>query len=532
MNETNSSKKNHASTQKSKNFLGVRLNTENAVLVFFVFLILILSLFPVNYGFWRDELYYIALSKHLAWGYVDVPPLLPFVIAIVRYLFGESFFTMHLIPAFCSAIVLILTREIVRKFGGKLFAQTIALLCLTMGGFIFYGSKLTYDCLDYLFWTVCLYYLVLLLTTNNKRYWLYLGIFVGLGLMSKFGMCWLIFGVVLAMLFTKERRYFVTWQFWVGGIIALVIISPYLIWIVKTNFLTFEYFANYTKSTIVLNWLTFFIDQIKTTNPLSLPIWVTGFYYFLINHEGKKFRLFALVYIFIAVVIIIQQAKFYTILPFFPVLFAGGAVLAEKLVKKFRSLYYLVFIDIGLVIIFGLIMLPVERPIFPIDFTIKYLNYIGLFKPNSEMSTEKYTVGILPQIHADSFGWQEMTKQVAKVYYTLPKKKRAQTAIVTRNYGEASCIYFYSAKYNLPMPISQHLQYYVWGYRNAKTSGTFIIIGYPNITDLQKTCKAVKQVGQTYNRYAVPYENNPIFLCRGLKKPIQQVWQEGKKMDM
>jgi len=516
-----------------KSFLGIKLKAENVVLFSCILFTLIVGLLPVSYGFWRDELYYIALSKHLAWGYVDVPPLMPFCIAIMRKLFGGSVFAMHLMPAIFSAIILVLTREIVKKLGGKLFAQTLALLCTMMAGFYFYhSSSLTYDCFDHLFWAFCLYFLVQLLTTENKKYWLYLGVFVGLGLMSKFGMLWLMFGVVVAMLFTKERKYFCSWQFWVGGIIALIILSPHLIWIAQHQFLTFEYLRNYAQNTAQLTCVNFLIEQIKVENPLSLPIWILGLYYFLFNAEGKKYRLFGLAYIFIFVLCLVQQAKFYMILPIFPVLFSGGAVFIEKIAQKFRSIYFASAVYFFLLIIVGLIILPACRPIFPVDFAIKYLNYMHLYRSGDKNATEKYSLGLLPQMFADSFGWQETTDQLAKIYYALPAKERAKTRIVTRNYGEASGIYFYGEKYNLPMPICQHLQYYVWGYQKLDTYGTVIVVGTDNLADQQKKCKTVVQVGQTYNKYAVPYENKPIFLCRGLKRPIDQLWKEGKNMSM
>lgn len=517
---------------KAKSFLGMKINAENIVLCIFVFLAIFISLFPVNYGFFRDEIYYIALSKHLAWGYVDVPPLMPFCIAIVRFLFGESVFVMHMIAAIFGAIILVLTREIVKKLGGNLYAQTLALLSLLMSSaFVARLSYITYDCFDCLFWVLCLYCLVLLISSENKKYWLYLGVFAGLGLMSKFGILWLMFGIFLAMFFTRERRYFYTWQFWVGGFIALLIVSPYLFWIIQHQFLTFEYLRNYSQSTATLTFFDFFLDQIKAENPFALLIWVLGLYYFLFDSIGKKFRLFGLAYIFIALLCIVQQAKFYMITPIYPVLFAGGAVFFEKIAKKITVLYKIGFFYAVLIVILGVVIMPAVRPIFPVDLTIRYLNYTNLFHSGEKMVTEKYNLGLLPQHFADCFGWEEMTAQIAKIYYNLSEKERAKTVIVAGNYGEASGIYFYSEKYKLPMPISQHLQYYVWGYQNMDENGTAIIVGANKITDLDN-CKVVEKVGQTYNKYAVPYENKPIYLCRGLKKPIEQVWLEGKNMHM
>ena len=82
-----------------------KLSAERAAVVFFILAKLALCLFPFEYGFFRDELYYIAVSDNLDFGYVDVPPLVPFLLAIVRSILGTSFLALHLLPAVCGALV-------------------------------------------------------------------------------------------------------------------------------------------------------------------------------------------------------------------------------------------------------------------------------------------------------------------------------------------------------------------------------------------------------------------------------------------
>lgn len=526
--------KNSDHKEKNQSFFGIAISKENAILFSFISLSLVISLLPIYYGYFRDELYYIALSKNLAWGYVDVPPLMPFCIAIVRFFFGESLFAMHIIPAVCGVITLVVAREIVKKLGGGLIAQVLVLLCLTLSPvYVAIHAHILYDCFDHLFWALCLYVLVLLLTSGDKKYWIYFGVFAGIGLMGKLGMLWLGAGVVLAMLLTAERKYFATWQFWLGGAIALLIVAPYLVWIAQHQFLAIEYFINYAQSTAPLTILNFLKLQILAVNPLSLPVWALGLYYFLCNQDGRKFRLFGFAYISIFVICLLQQAKFYTILPFFPVLFAGGAILIEKNAQKFRSLYFACIVYAVLIAVAGLLIMPQFRPILPVDLLVKYLNFTHLHKSGDKMNTEKLKLGLLPQGFADCFGWEEMTAEVARVYYALPEKQRANTVIVASNYGEASAIYFYGAKYHLPMPISQHLQYYVWGYQNATESSTYILVGSHDPKVLEKSvCKKVERVGEIYNKYAMPYENQPVYLCTGLRKPIKEEWEKGKGMHM
>ncbi len=215
----------------------------------------------------------------------------------------------------------------------------------------------------------------------------------------------------------------------------------------------------------------------------------------------------------ILIICIIQQAKFYVIATYYPILFAGGAILTEKLTARFK-LNLIRIIYTLLIIISSLIILPIVRPILPIDMLINYMSLLNRLDFITQTKTERLKLGILPQFFADRFGWEEMTSQVAKIYYSLPKKERQNTFIATQNYGEASAIYFFGKKYKLPMSVSQLLQYFVWGYGKASQSSTVITVGYgiDRLKDLRQTFNEVKQAGKTYNKYAMPFENQPIYL--------------------
>jgi len=519
-------------TKYNQELLETSASKENLILLIFIVISLLISLFPVHYGYFRDELYYIALSKNLAWGYVDVPPLMPICIAAMRWLFGSSLTAIHLLPAAFGVIVLILTRSIVKKFDGGLFAQTLALTSVTFA--LFYdvvNSWVTYDSFNRLFWSLGIYSIVCLLKTEKKKYWIYAGIFAGLGLMCKFDMFWLGGGILIALLFTRQRKYYLCRQFWIGGLIAFIILLPYLIWIIDTNFLTLEYFRNYSHETAHINFLMFFVAQIFVMNYLALPVWFCGLYYFIFNKTGKKYRLLGIAYFAIAVLCVAMQTKFYVIMPFYFVLFAGGAVLIESLIGKSRMLW-LKIVYCSLIIIVGLIYLPLMRPVLPVQAAAEYANF--LMPSSKRIATENFKPTILPQILADRFGWKEMTAKVAKIYYSLPEEQRKNTYIFTSNYGEASAIYFYRKEYRLPIPISEHLQYYVWGYRGANQKSTFIRVGKSkeSMEHYRTFFDSVKKVGQIDSEYGMSSENKPIYLCTGLKIPIEKLWLAGKSMNM
>ncbi|HJO91785.1 MAG TPA: glycosyltransferase family 39 protein [Victivallales bacterium] len=520
--ENSTSEYNHKSS-------GILFDKEIVILFIFILISLTISFYPVHYGYFRDELYYIALSKHLAWGYIDVPPLMPFCIAIMGKLFGYSLTAIHILPALIGVIILILTRSLVKKLGGGVFAQVLALTCMTFAPiYDVQLSTVTYDIFNRLFWVLAIYSVVCLLKTDNKKYWIYFGIFAGLGAMSKFDMFWLGGGIVIALILTNHRRNFLRKELWLGALIAFLILLPYLIWIVKTNFLTLQYFINYSHETAPINFISFFKAQFTAMNMISLPVWLVGLYYFIFNRTGKTYRLMGITYLAIAVLCVAMQTKFYVITPFYFILYVGGAVYIDKITSK-QKLIWLKTIYCCLIIIGGLIMLPAVRPILPVNTAVKYISYI--MPPSKRIATEDWKPSALPQILADRFGWKEMTAKVAKIYYSLPEKQRINTYIYTSNYGEASGIAFYRKKYKLPMPLSEHLQYYVWGYRGADKKSTFIVTGWSK-NALKSFFEKVNKAGQINSRYGMQYENRPIYLCKGLKIPIGKFWQKNIDMHM
>ncbi|MHC4791317.1 MAG: glycosyltransferase family 39 protein, partial [Planctomycetota bacterium] len=474
-----------------KFFSKENLLSEKAIVVYFVLLKLAICLFPFEYGLFRDELYYIALSDNLDFGYVDVPPLAPFLLAMVRLIMGTSFFSLHLLPAVCGALVVLLVYSMVKKMGGNFGALLLSLTCVTLAPiYICWESLFTYDAFDKLCWTLALYAMVLLLKTGEKKYWIFFGIAAGIGLLVKITMLYLGFGILTALLLTKERRYFSSRQLWMGGAIALLIFSPYILWQIKEGFPALEYYKNYALGkTWPVTPLEFIKNQIVVMNILSFPVWLAGLYYFIFNKEGKKFKVLGYAYIIILIIGIILKVKFYLIAPFYTVLFAGGAVFIEGFAER-RKIGWLKRKAAIVILLGGLAHVPFVRPILPIDVFIKYTGddaYMGV-------KGERVKLQELHQHFADRFGWEEMAARVGDVYNSLSEEEKVKACVLTGNYGEAGAVWFFGEKYNLPKPISGHLQYFIWGPRG--NSGEVVISLGIDTKKLKNHFDNVEQIGE------------------------------------
>ena len=500
---------------------------EKAIVIYFVVLKLILCLFPFEYGYFRDELYYIAMSDNLDFGYVDVPPLVPFFLAVVRHFLGTSFIALHLLPAICGALVVWLVYRMVKELGGGIYAQLLALTCVTLAPiFLCFETVYTYDAFDKLCWTLLLYVLVLVLKTQDKKYWIYFGIVAGIGLMTKISILYLGFGICLSLLLTRDRKYFLCWQLWIAALLVLLIFSPYILWQIKHGLPALEYYKNYANGkTWPSTPVEFIKNQIVVMNPLAAPVWISGIYYFIFNKNGKKFRAIGYAYFIVLVLCIYMQVKFYLPAPFYTVLFAGGAVCFEAFASR-HHFVWLKRIPVAAIFLMGLLSVPFVRPILPVNVLMKISGrgvYMGV-------KGERQRIGRLHQHFADRFGWQEMAATVAKVYTALDDRERSEACILAGNYGEAGAIWLYGERYGLPKPISGHLQYFFWGTR-GNSADVVISLGIDQ-EKLKEQFNSVVQRAHLDCEVAINYERYlPIYVCRGPKRPLEEILQAFKHLD-
>src|SRR6202158_3439700 len=139
--------------------------------------------FNNRYGYFRDEFDYMACGDHLAWGYVDQPPLIPFLIRICRLILGDSLRSVRFIPALASSAAIVLTTMIARELGGRRFALLLSALTVAIAPiYLLNASLLTTNCLEALLWMGCVYFVILAIKRNEPRYWLWFGLVAGLGM--------------------------------------------------------------------------------------------------------------------------------------------------------------------------------------------------------------------------------------------------------------------------------------------------------------------------------------------------------------
>ena len=480
-----------------------------------------------HYGYFVDELYYLACSRHMAWGYVDQPPLIAAITWLARMLFGDSLPALRFFPAVAGAAEVALTALIARELGGNRFAQGLAALAaLVAPALLGADSLLTMNAFEPLFWMGCAYLFIRIVKTGDPKLWIWFGILAGVGLENKYSMLIFGAGLVIGMVLTAQRRLLLGPWIWVGGAIAFVIFLPNLLWNIHHHFPFLEIQANIRRSgrDVDLGPLAFFIQEILAMLPLTLPIWLAGLWFYFFSKLGKPFRALGWAWVFTAAVIVTLSPRVYYLFPAFPVLFAGGSVMWEAWLDRPRY-HWLKLAYAALMVVAGAVFSPLVIPVLPPETYIRYTQALHFQPPR----IETHKLGPLPQLYADQFGWEEMTATVARVYNSLPSDMRATTAIFGQTYGQAGAIDLFGPKYGLPPAISAHQNYFLWGPRDY--SGESMIVMDGRQEDLEQRFSSVQKVASVYHPYSMPYEHFDVFYCRGLRQPLKEIWPYVKNWD-
>ncbi len=474
-----------------------------------------------QYGYFRDELYYLASTDHLAWGYVEHPPLSIVLLALVRAVGGDSLVALRALPALAGATTVFLTGLIARQLGGGRLAQALACLAALLSP-VFLGTDHFYsmNSLDLLLWTLAVWVLVGILRGGTMRQWALLGLVLGLGLLNKISVLWLGLGLGAGLLLTPHRRSLATAGPYLAAAVAAALFLPHVLWQVTHGWPTLEFMRNATAGKMVAVGLReFVLKQLLEMGPGNAWVWLAGLAFALFARSGRPWRILAWIYLSVALVLLLggrSRASYLAVA--YPMLLALGGVAWERLAAQ-RPWRWVRGVVPALVAAGGLVVIPFALPVLPVETFIRYQAVLGM-APATE---ERLEVGPLPQHYADMFGWEELAALVAKACQRLAPGERSRCRVFGQNYGEAGAIDVLGRKLGLPRAMSGHNSYWLWGPGDFD-GGVLIIIGGDR-DDNAEFFEDIEIVGQTDARFAMPYERGlDVSIARRPKVDLRQAW--------
>ena len=473
------------------------------------------------YGLHRDEFYYVACGRHLAWGYVDHPPLIAVLAWIGTHLLGGSIAGLRAIPVALGLATIYTAGAVVRRLGGDRYAQVLAAAaCALAPALLFTFHVLSMNASEVFLWTLAAW-LLLVALDGSRAAWIGFGVACGLGLLNKISMG--IFGAGLAagLLLTPGRRWLRTPWPWVAAALAVVMFLPHLAWQQANGWPTREFIANAQQFKIADNGpAAFLFAQVLMMHPAGALLALGGVWFALRPPRREHAVLFWAV-LFVTAVFLVQRSKPAYMIPLYPVLFAAGGAWTARITNGWmvaRAAVLVVLVGAGVA------LAPLTLPVLPESTLIEYQRRLGI----EVADQEKHESAELPQHFADMHGWEEYAREVSRVYQSLPEAERATARVLVSNYGEAGAIDYYASRYPLPRAISPHNNYWFWG-PGPDDGGTMIIVG-GTAADYEGYLERVDLAGRTSCRYCMPYENDlPIYVGRGWKARLSEVWPRVKR---
>jgi hypothetical protein len=508
--------------------------------------------FNNRYGYFRDEFDYMSCGDHLQWGYVDQPPLIPFLIHLCRAMLGDSLRSIRFIPAVASSLLVVQTAVLARELGGRRYAALLAAICaLVSPQYLSNGSLLGTNCLEPNLWMGCTYFVILAIRRNDPRYWLWFGVVAGIGMQEKYTIAVFGLGIVVGLLLTEQRRVFLNKWIWLGGSAAFVIFLPNLLWNLHYDwpFVQLMRAIRASGRDVVLGPLAFLFNQILVVNPLVAPIWIRGLFAFLFWRPLRPYRVLGWSYLVTYAVIFFQHGKNYYLAPIYPMLMAAGAVLIESALegRKLKDSRieestteqskldaapaarprwaWLKPVIITVLLVNGAYLAPIVVPILSPDHFLAYTKHLPFKLPVNEYSHAR---AALPQWYSDQFGWKEIADETAVAWNRIPVEERADCGIFAQDYGQAGAIDFFGKREGLPGAMSGDRTYWLWGPRGY--SGNCMIVLDDRQETLERYWDRVEFVGTSAaNPYALEQQIR-VFICQGKKfDSWTSVWPKLKR---
>jgi hypothetical protein len=457
-----------------------------------------------RYGWHQDEFYYLASSRHLDFGYVDYPPLVPLLAAADQAVAPGSLVALRLLAVVAGAALIVLTALIARELGAGTRAQAWAALGALLSP-MFIGGNLMFQTVafDELAWAVALLLLVRVLREPSPRRWLLLGAVAGVGLETKFTIAALPLAILLGLLVSRRELLSSRWP-WIAAVIALVFLAPNLLWQSTHDWISVQYTVSHRGHTDgpVAYWL----QQLLLFHPLFLVPGVAG----LIElRRDQRFAPLLFTAVFVELIFFAAGGKSYYVGSIYPLAYAAGAVWLDETLRRRWSIAAFATASAALVVV----ILPLGLPVLDVHTMIKQ----NLWQARPD--------------YAAMIGWPDLVRETAQAYDTVPVDQRGDTVILAHYYSEAGAIDYYGPALGLPRAISPHLTYWYWAPAGMNPT-TAVLINYTP-DEGRQLFNECQQVGVVTNQYGIHNGDygDPILVCTDPRQPLWTKWRSLQTLD-
>jgi len=464
----------------------------------------LLVAFASGYGYHRDELYFLAAGKHLAWAYADQGPLTPLIARAMDEIARDSLTALRLPSALASGATVLITGLLARELGGSRRAELLAASCAAVASIVlFTGHLLSTSTIDLLAWTSLSLVAVRAVRTGEDRLWLAAGVVLGVALLNKPLPAFLALGLLAGVALAGPRRLLRNPYVWSGAAIALLLWSPWILWQADHGWPQLDVSRSVAegRSTSSEPWWAVVPFQLLLVSPLLAPVWIAGLVRLFRDPAVREFRFLAWAWAVLAVVFMASGGKPYYLAGFLPALLGAGAAEVDGWIERGRRRARKAVL-IAALVASGAVSATIALPVLAAEDA----------GPAIDVNED---VG-------ETIGWPELARSVAAVEERLADRGRA--VILTSNYGEAGAIDRYGPALDLPRAYSGHNAYGDWG-SPPDRSGPVITVGL-DPSRLAGRLRRCALAARIHNLAGVDNdeEGAPVMVCRGPRRVWSREW--------
>jgi 4-amino-4-deoxy-L-arabinose transferase-like glycosyltransferase len=456
----------------------------------------VLTALSGRYGYHRDELYFLAASRHLNWGYVDQPPLTPLLTRVSTTIFGDTVMGLRVLSTLSSLATVIIVALIAREFGSARRGQVLAAICAAASGFVLaVGHMVSTATYDLLAWMLIGLFAVKLLRTGDGRWWLALGLTAGIALENKYLVVLPIGALLVSLLIVGPRNVLRSWWLLAGVALAGVVAFPNVLWQFQHDWPQLTVAGGISQDDGTENRIMFVPLQILQLSPFLLPIWVAGF---LRLWRQPWSRSIALAYPVLCVVVLTVGGKSYYALPLLFVLVAAGCEPTLRWIERHQVSAVVALVLTALTsALFTLPLLPASA----VDVVIPV---------NKEQG--------------EQIGWPAFVGTVATAWSQIPPAQRSTATLFAGNYGEAGALLRYGPSHDLPPAYSGHMSFADWNRPPDTNTGPVLLVELARTPIFESHFHNCNQVGTINAIVSNDEDGTALVLCDAPAEPWSTLW--------
>jgi hypothetical protein len=471
----------------------------------------------------RDEFLYLAEAHHMAWGYLEVPPMMS-VMAFLSNMMGGSFFWIKIWPSLFGSLTWLIVGSLIISLGGRWYALVLGFLPFICGYYMHVHFMFQPNFLEVFFWTLMAFGLIRYIHTGSPRGLYIAGIGLGLGMMSKYSVAFYGCSLFLGLMLTSERKIFRNKHLYYALLIAFGIFLPNIIWQAIHGFPVIHHMKELQLQQLQkVSQAGFLLDQALFNLP-GIFIWVSGWCWVSFTSEGKPFRFIGWATLLVIGFLVAGHGKGYYGLGAYPILFAFGGVLLERWTAN--RLIFLRYPMLAFVLFFGFFLDRVSLPFLPPKPLAAYYERNDYYRKLGFLQWEDQKDHALPQDFADMLSWRELTAKMAKVYQSLDSDEKKQTILDCDNYGENGAVNYYGPEYGLPPAMGHGASFLLWVPSNFYKKNV-LILSTDNREEMHEDFIHEFQSAAVVDSITYPYAReygSYILLLKGPSEKFRKVW--------